>query len=183
MTRRPPRVSAVPGTSAASDQACFASMCWPRSSRGIATARRRWVIAAWVLVCRARIARFVRRRLRTRVLTRTHDRRLGLSLTSFVRLSGPVGKTYGPSESFPPGASSRLAVLWSCKRALSTGGGMPGALSTDLAGNGTTKGRVRRLPAWTPVRGATPPLLSVRPTPTCSTTPCRWWRPQAWRPR
>ena len=61
----PTLVGAVPGTSAASDQACFINVLAPVPSVQLPV--RRWVIAAWVLVCRARTVRLVRRRLRIRV--------------------------------------------------------------------------------------------------------------------
>ncbi len=53
----PAEAGAVPGPSSLSDHACC-STCWPRET-WIATARRGWVIAAWVLECRARICRLV----------------------------------------------------------------------------------------------------------------------------
>ena len=51
----PTEAGAVPGTSLPSDHACIFSTCWPRQT-WIATSRRGWVIAAWVLECRARSA-------------------------------------------------------------------------------------------------------------------------------
>ena len=51
----PTKAGAVPGTSLPSDHACIFSTCRPRQT-WIATARQGWVIAAWVLECRARFA-------------------------------------------------------------------------------------------------------------------------------
>ena len=51
----PTEAGAVPGTSLPSDHACIFSTCWPRQT-WIATSRPGWVIAAWVLECRARSA-------------------------------------------------------------------------------------------------------------------------------
>jgi hypothetical protein len=51
----PTEAGAVPSTSLPSDHACIFSTCWPRQT-WIATSRRGWVIAAWVLECRARSA-------------------------------------------------------------------------------------------------------------------------------
>ena len=51
----PTEAGAVPGTSGASDHACFVQRVGPGQA-WIATSRRGWVIAAWVLACRARFA-------------------------------------------------------------------------------------------------------------------------------
>jgi hypothetical protein len=97
----PTEAGAVPGTSLPSDHACILSTCWPRQT-WIATSRRGWVIAAWVLECRARFADSSVRTTCDSHLTVTRKKLLEahsfsttrLPLESFLPLSGRNGKVF-----------------------------------------------------------------------------------------
>ena len=106
-------------------------------------------------------------------LTRTQHRRLGLSLRSFVRLSGGVGKTQRTKNFCGLDSVQRMGGL-------STPAERLGVLSTDFAGSGTAGPRTQT-PDMDPRTRSDPTIVGQRrPTRNCSTTPCRWWRP---RPR
>ncbi len=145
MTRRPPKVSAVPGTSAASDHACFASMCWSRSSR------------------------------ERNCPSEMGDRRVGTCLpcedrpvrTKTTAHQGPDAHSQSTTRTFPALICTPLGPTWkdlgslnfvvarSCPQASPA----PGGLSTDFAEAGTAGDRVRKLPDMDPRTRSDPTIV------------------------
>ena len=94
----------MPCTSLPSDHACILSTCWPRQT-WIATSRRGWVIAAWVLECRARFANSSVRTTcdswvchQEKLLEAHSISTTWLPLKSFLPPSGRNGKASQPGE-------------------------------------------------------------------------------------
>ena len=178
MTRRPPWVGAVPGTSAASDHACshhVLAPCKPRLNCPSEMGDRR---VGTCLPCEDRPVRT--KTTAHQSLTRTHDRRLGLSLTHLYASRGHLER---PRFTQLVAYISELGLLhrgWR-QRQLSTAG-LREKRCPQISPVPARPGiAYANFPTWIPALGVTPQSSSVRPTPTCSTTPSRWWLQQAWR--